>query len=495
MLLVAPIVVPLSTAILTLLVRGRGPDWIISLVGAVALFFSGVALLSAVAENGPMAAQMGAWAAPFGITLFVDLLSAAMVTIAGLVAICVVVFSLRDVNEDERRVGFHPLSHALLGGVCGAFMTGDIFNLYVWFEVMLISSFGLLVIGGRKDQIDAAVKYVGLNLIATLAFLSGVGILYGVAGTLNMADLHLALEGRQNERAVVASAAFLIFAFGAKAALFPLFSWLPASYHTPAFATSALFAALLTKVGVYALLRSFTIVYDGSEGWIQGVLMVAAILTMIVGISGAVSQTQIRRILGFTIISAIGYMVLGLAIYTPLAIMGALFYLFHDIIVKANLYFLSGVIARKAGSEDIEEIGGLLKASPVLAVLFLVPALALAGVPPLSGFWAKVLVVRATLDAEQWFATFAVLAAGFVTLYAMGRVWMEVFWKDHPDSDADLSAKVPGSMILPVVVLGLVTVVMGVFASPFVELSRDAAEFLLDPKAYVSVVLGPEAVR
>ncbi|MFT5346158.1 MAG: multicomponent Na+:H+ antiporter subunit D, partial [Dinoroseobacter sp.] len=255
MLLILPIIIPLLTAIVTLILRGSGRDFIVSLIGAIALLISGWVLLAEVMENGPFAVQMGSWAAPFGITMFADILAAAMVLIAGIVAVATVIYSHQDVTEDERRVGFHPLAHALLAGVCGAFLTGDIFNLYVWFEVMLIASFGLLVIGGRKDQVDAAVKYVGLNLVATLAFLSGVGILYGVAGTLNMADLHLALQGRQNETAVLASAALLLFAFGAKAAMFPVFAWLPASYHTPAFATSALFAALLTKVGVYALLR------------------------------------------------------------------------------------------------------------------------------------------------------------------------------------------------------------------------------------------------
>ncbi|MEM9394172.1 MAG: Na+/H+ antiporter subunit D [Pseudomonadota bacterium] len=494
MLLVWPIALPMVTAVLTLVLRRSPTGNSVSLVGAVALLAAGVALLRHVLEFGPISAQMGSWAAPFGITLFADILSAAMVVIAGIVAVAVVIYSRQDVTEDERGVGFHALSHSLLVGVCGAFLTGDVFNLYVWFEVMLIASFGLLVIGGRRDQMDAAVKYVGLNLIATLAFLTGVGILYGAAGTLNMADLHLTLADRQNETAVLAAAAMLLFAFGAKAAMFPVFAWLPASYHTPAFATSALFAALLTKVGVYALLRVFTIVFDGSGGFLQPILLIGAVLTMVVGVLGAAAQNDVRRILSFHIISQIGYMVLGLALFTPLAIIGAIFYLFHHIIVKANLFFVAGVIRWKAGSEELDKIGGLLKASPLLAVLFLIPALSLAGVPPLSGFWAKFIIVQASLEARDWWVALAALAVGLITLFSMTKIWLAAFWKEHPDAEPAGMPVAPRSMIWPIATLAVMTVIIGIGAGPLYATAEEAAVTLLDPLAYVEVVLGSEAV-
>lgn len=490
MLLILPIVIPFLTAVFTLVLRRSGLDFAVSLIGAVALLITGGALLSAVLETGPIAVQMGGWAAPFGITMFADILAAAMVLITGIVAVATVLFSRLDVTQDERRVGFHPLAHALLAGVCGAFLTGDIFNLYVWFEVMLIASFGLLVIGGRRDQMDAAVKYVGLNLIATLAFLSGVGILYGVAGTLNMADLHLVLAERQDETAVLASAALLLFAFGAKAAMFPVFAWLPASYHTPAFATSALFAGLLTKVGVYALLRVFTVVFDGDGAAIQNVLLVGAVLTMVVGVLGAAAQNSVRKILSFHIISQIGYMVLGLALFTPLAIIGAIFYLFHHIIVKANLFFLAGAIAWKAGSEDLGRIGGLYKAAPLLSVLFLIPALSLAGIPPLSGFWAKFIIVQASLEAQAWWIAFAALAVGLVTLFSMTKIWLAAFWKDHSDPTHDLTRPLPASMVWPIAVLAVMTVLVGLGAGPLYDIAEQAAQTLLDPSIYVATVLG-----
>ncbi|MBA3325138.1 MAG: Na+/H+ antiporter subunit D, partial [Rhodobacteraceae bacterium] len=262
MLLFWPLVIPFATAVLALLAwRSVALQRAVSLLGALLLLGVALAILARVVAGGPFAEQAGGWPAPYGITLVADLLSAVMVALAGLVAVAVVIFGMADVTRAEEHYGHHPLMHAMLAGVCGAFLTGDLFNMYVWFEVMLISSFGLLVIGGGRAQLDGAVKYVGLNLIATVAFLSGVGLLYGATGALNMADLHFALQGRATETPIIASAAFLIFAFGSKAALFPVFFWLPASYHTPSFATSAIFAALLTKVGVYALFRVFTLVY------------------------------------------------------------------------------------------------------------------------------------------------------------------------------------------------------------------------------------------
>ena len=299
----------------------------------------------------------------------------------------------------------------MLAGICGAFLTGDIFNMYVWFEVMLIASFGLLVIGGGRDELDGAMKYVGLNLIATVAFISGVGLLYGATGALNMADLHGRLAGRVAETPILASAAFLIFAFASKAALFPLFFWLPASYHTPSFTTSALFAALLTKVGVYALIRVFTLVYPRrraprSRPCSSG----ARSLTMVVGVLGALAMTGVRRVLGFSIISSIGYMILGLAVATPLALVGAVFYL-----VPGRGGEGEPLPRRRRGppADRLRALRPRRAASggsgPGSRSSSSIPALSLAGVPPFSGFWAKLLLAKATLDAGRYGLTFAVL--------------------------------------------------------------------------------------
>lgn len=491
MLLFWPLVIPFSTAVLAILAwRSRTAQRALSLAGALLLLAVATAILAEVARHGPFAEQAGGWAAPYGITLVADPLSAVMVFLTALVAVAVLVFALADVTPDEEHFGHHPLTHAMLAGICGAFLTGDIFNMYVWFEVMLIASFGLLVVGGGRDELDGAMKYVGLNLIATVAFLSGVGLLYGATGALNMADLHARLAGRGMETPIVASAAFLLFAFASKAALFPLFFWLPASYHTPSFTTSALFAALLTKVGVYALIRVFTLVFPVAETPIQSVLLWGAVLGMVVGAAGALAMDGTRRVLGFSIVSSVGYMILGLAVATPLALAGALLYLFQDVIVKANLFLTAGAARRLTGSERFARTGGLWRARPWFSLLFLVPALSLAGVPPFAGFWPKLLLAKATLDTGRYGLAFAILAVGLLTLLAMARIWSEVFWKSHPDGDAAVSGRLPAAMLAPLLALTLLVVWIGAGAAPFVEAAQAVGAGIADPSAYIAAVLG-----
>ncbi len=491
MLLVWPVFIPFFTAVIALLAyRSPAMQRGISLAGALALLVAAAVLLLEVIAEGSQTTQMGGWPAPFGISMVADLLSAAMVFLTALIGLAVLVFGMGDLTAVEERNGQYPLTHGLLAGLSGAFLTGDLFNMYVWFEVMLISSFGLLVVGGRREQLDGAIKYVGLNLIATLAFLTGVGLIYGATGALNMADLHVQLQGRQDETAVLGAAALLLFAFGAKAALFPVFFWLPAAYHTPGFATSALFSALLTKVGVYAIFRVFTLVFDVGQPEIQTVLMTAALITMVAGVCGALVQNHIRRILSFSVIASLGYMMLGLAIHTELAIAASVFYMFQDILVKAALFLMAGVVYRLTGSEELDKVGGIWQARPWLAVLFLVPALSLAGIPPLSGFWAKLMIVQSTLGAAEYFAAFLALAVGLLTLWAMARIWLEAFWADHPMGREGLDRAVPASMLLPIVLLVAVTVWIGVAAGPFVDYALAISVEVMNPSDYVATVLG-----
>ena len=267
---------------------------------------------------------------------------------------------------------------------------------------MLIASLALLISGGRKAQLDGAVRYAALSLVATTLLLSGIGLLYGMTGTLNMADLHGRVQQVDNQGLLTVVAVLFIVAFGIKAAVFPLFFWLPASYHTPKVAVSAIFAGLLTKVGVYSMIRVFTLIFTHDVGYTHAILLWTAGLTMVTGVLGAAAHNEIRRILSFHIVSQIGYMILGLALYTPLALVGAVFYVVHHIIVKANLFFAAGAAERLAGSSDLKTLGGLYREQPLLAALFFVPAFSLAGFPPLSGFWAKLFVIKASVASQQY---------------------------------------------------------------------------------------------
>ncbi len=493
LLLTAPILVPLTCAVLAYLLRERLPAArAVSLAGSVLLLVATAWLLARILADGPQAAQMGGWPAPFGITLVADLLSAIMALITGIIGVAVAVYAYADLDRPRERFGYHALYQVLLAGVCGAFLTGDLFNLYVWFEVMLIASFGLLVLGGEPEQLDGGIKYVALNLIATVSFLIGVGLLYGIAGTLNMADLRLALHDGAGGAAVLVPAALLLFAFGLKAAVFPLFFWLPASYHTPPVAVSAVFSALLTKVGVYALIRVFTLVFDREMPAIQDLLIAVSALTMLTGVLGAAAHSQIRRILSFHIVSQIGYMLLGLALFTPLALIGAIFYIVHHIIVKANLFLVAGVARRMTGSFELGRIGGLYAASPLVSILFLIPALSLAGIPPLSGFWAKLFIIQASFDARAWVVAGVALVVGLLTVYSMTKIWLEAFWKPHPAGTAvePMTRREQVFLLGPIIGLAAITVVIGLFAEPFYAVSVEAAGQLVDPSAYVAAVLG-----
>jgi multicomponent Na+:H+ antiporter subunit D len=378
--------------------------------------------------------------------------------------------------------------------VCGAFLTGDLFNLYVWFEVMLMASFGLLVLGQEKRQLDGGVKYVMINLFATLLFISGVGLLYGMTGTLNLADLHLAVQELDNEALLAAVAAIFMTAFGIKAGIFPLFFWLPVSYHTPPAAVSAILAGLLTKVGVYALIRLFSLVFIFDVAHTHGLLLGAAIATMVTGVLGAAAFSEFRRILSFHIISQVGYMVLGLALFTPLALAGSVFYLLHHMIVKANLFLISGLSARISGSYELGRLGGLYRSHRFVSFLFFIPAFSLAGFPPLSGFWAKLILVRAGLETGAYVAAAAAVIVGLLTAYSMSKIWGEAFWKPSPGSPAP--GETPGAahpldmwMLLPVAGLAGLTLIIGLMPGPFLEIAERAAHELTHPKMYVNAVL------
>lgn len=493
LLLALPIFIPLTTAILCLFAyRCPRAQAGLTVVGMTALLAVAVTLLFHVSEHGVLAMQMGNWPAPFGITLVADLLGAIMVVLGGLMGVAVSIYSLVDVDEARKRFGFYPLLNILLMGVSAAFLTGDLFNLFVCFEIMLIASFVLLSLGGQRAQLEGAIKYFVLNLVSSTFFLAGVGILYGITGTLNMADLHVELSGTEDGFLIDSAAMLFLACFGIKAAVFPFFFWLPAAYHTPPVSVSAIFAGLLTKVGVYALLRTFTLFLSQDFVFIQTLLLVIAATTMVVGVLGAAAQFEVRRILSFHIISQIGYMVMGLALFTPLAIAGSVFYLMHHIIVKTNLFLIGGAIQKVKGSGELTHIGGLYKSYPILAFLFLIPAFSLAGIPPLSGFWSKLILIQAGVEISASGIVFIALAVGLMTLFSMTKIWAEAFWKPQPHPPALGAPKgnppVPMLMMLPIIALAMMTVLIGIYAEPIFELAQRAAEQLLDPSEYIAAV-------
>ncbi|KYG05453.1 NADH/ubiquinone/plastoquinone [Sorangium cellulosum] len=500
-LLVLPVLVPMTTAVLSLLSfprvgqrAGRHPA--LGLVGSVVQLAVGVVLLRAVHRGGIQSTQLGGWPAPYGITFVVDLFSALMVLLAGVIAVATSIYSLSDIDRERRARGFYPLMHVLLMGANGVFVTGDLFNLYVWFEVTLIASFVLLVLGNERPQMQGAIKYVAMNLISSALFLTGLGILYGSVHALNLADLSLRLPSLAPPIRITLAMIFLV-AFGIKAAVFPLFFWLPDSYHTPPVTVTALFAGLLTKVGVYALVRIFTLVFVADGEATHALLLGIAAFTMAVGVLGAVSHREVRRILAFHSVSQVGYMVMGLGLFTASSLSGAIFFVLHHAIIKSNLFLISGIMRSDRRDVPLDLQGGLLARSPGLSACFLVTALSLAGMPPLSGFWGKLMLVRSGLEVGSRGAAAVVatsLAVGLVTLISMTKIWNEAFWKPAP-AEADLAAREGGArrralLYAPVVLLTALGFALGMAPEPLLAVVRRAAAQLAEPTEYVRTVLG-----
>ncbi|MBB5688047.1 multicomponent Na+:H+ antiporter subunit D [Roseomonas alkaliterrae] len=492
-LLALPVLLPLGACALATALHGRiAAQRLVSLAASALLLLGAIALVAEVVARGVIATQAGDWPAPFGITLVADRLGAAMVLITALMYAAVAVFARAEPDMAGQEAYWHPLLAALVAGVAGSFLAGDLFNLYVWFEVMLIASFGLLVLGGGREQLDAALKYAVLNLTATTVFLVAIAMAYGLTGTLNLADMARKMPAVENQGAAGAVAFLLLAAFGAKAAVFPLFFWLPAAYHTAIAPVAAIFAALLTKVGVYAMLRIVTLVFPEGQGWIGPVLWVVAAGTMVVGVLGAAAHWEIRRILSFHIISQIGYMIVGIAIATPFALAGAVLYILHHIVVKANLFLVAGAIRRAGGSFSLAQLGALWRRDPWLGILFAIPALSLAGLPPLSGFWAKLFVVKSGFDAGWYWLSAIALGTGILTLYSMVKIWMEAFWKEPPEGTPEFLLSGPERllMLLPIAALGLVTLTIGLWTEPFAAFALEAGNELAGREAYIAAVLG-----
>ncbi len=492
-LLVTPIVLPIIGAALTVLVgRSRAAQRVIGLSVLSTVCANAVALLIIVDRDGTQSTQAGGWPAPLGISLVADRLSAIMLTIGAIVLLAVLVYAIGQPGAERNHVGFQSLYMVLAAGVAASFLTGDLFDLFVAFEMMLTASYVLITLGGRKDQVRSGMTYVVIGLIASILFLAALAFVYSATGTVNMADLSVRMQEISPELRTAFSVLLLVV-FGIKAGLFPLFFWLPDSYPTAPSPVTAIFAGLLTKVGIYAIIRTQTLLFP-SDGPSTLILVIAG-LTMFVGVLGAIAQADVKRILSFHIISQVGYMVMGLGLFTVAGIAGAVFYIVHHIIVKTSLFLTGGLIEHVAGSSRLNRVGAMLRSAPVLVVLFLIPALSLAGIPPLSGFVAKFSLVDAGVESHAAVIVAVSLLVGLLTLFSMMKIWAGVFWnpaEKEPDGIPHAVGRLggPALMIGATGVLVACSLLVAVFAGPLYELSERTARDLLDPQSYVRAVIG-----
>ncbi len=491
-----PILIPvLGAAIAIIGGRSRPFQRTVSVVSLSAVLVVSIVLLIGADRDRYVVHRADGWPAPLGITYIVDRFAGLMLVVSAIVLLAVMIYAIGQRGEERLRVAFHPVYLVLAAGVSASFLTADLFNLFVAFEMMLAASYVLITLGARPDQVRSGMTYVVISLVASTLFITVLAWLYASTGTVNMADLSERLEDVDPSLRTAFSLALLVV-FGIKAGLFPLFFWLPDSYPTAPGPVTAIFAGLLTKVGVYAIIRTQTLMFDMSEA-MGTVLIVVAILTMVVGVLGAIAQDDMKRILAFHIISQIGYMIFGLGLFTVAGIAGAVFYIVHHIIVKTALFLVAGLVDRRSGSARLSEVGGLIRTAPLIAVLFAVPALSLAGLPPFSGFLAKFALVDAGLSAHAWIGVTASLAVGALTLYSMTKIWAGAFWgqaEEEPVRAPRSGGRFGGPpwMLAATAALAVVSIAFAVWAGPIYRLAERASVDLLDRNGYNTVVLERE---
>ncbi len=499
-----PVAVPLLFAALSIIVglsRGERVVGVQKMLSGTALVINllvALLILAYTLSGQRIVFQVGLWPAPYGITIFADALTGIMLTVVGLLALLLLPYAMASLDGSRERLGYYPMALLLLMGANGAFITGDLFNLYVFYEVLLMSSFVLLALGGTPSQINGAIRYVVLNLMGSLMLLLAAGITYGTVGTLNMAQISERM-GAASYALQALIAGLLFVAFAGKAAVFPLFFWLPSSYHTPHPVVTALFSGVLTKVGMYSLFRTFPLFFPELLVTWQPFIMTAAAATMFVGVLGAFAQPTIRRLLSFHIISQIGYMLMGLGVALSPGPYGvgfglamAILFLVHNQLVKTALLVGGGQIELEMGTGKLSELGGLASSRPVLALLFFVAAFSLAGFPPTSGFVGKLGLLQVTFSTGQWAVAGISVVVSLLTTMSMLRLWQYIFWgKPNLELTQRTNLAQPGArtmMLAPAVVLVALSLAIGIFAEPAIGVVQTAASQAIDRAGYIAAV-------
>ncbi|GAB3720519.1 monovalent cation/H+ antiporter subunit D family protein [Nocardiopsis nanhaiensis] len=494
--------VPLVAA--SLLIILPGPLWLrrtILLAPSGAAMLAGGGLIWLTRDGTVVAHNVSLWQDGIAIPFVADVFSALMLWTTALLALVCSAFAIA--TGDDKQTFFSPLVLILTAGVSGALITGDLFNMFVFIEVMLLPSYGLLAMLGALGRLKAGRIYVTVNLITSTIFLAGVALVYAAAGTVHLGEL----AGAAQESPMVAvGMGVVILALSIKAAVVPVHGWLARTYPATSPAITALFSGLHTKVAIYAIYRLYALAFDGDAQFLW-IGMVVFTLTMLIGVMGAVGENTTRSILVFHMISQIGYILLGVALFTELGLMAGIFYLIHHMIVKASLFLSTGAIEHTHGTGALDRLGGIARREPLLALVFMGAALSLAGLPPFSGFVAKLTLVVAAVDAQQWTAMAVMIAVSLITLMSMLKIWGGVFWGKEPESDSGevpvtvggngstvtetrTQPKVRPSLLIPGLILTVTTLCIGLGAQVLLSLSAQAAAGLMDTSGYVEAVLG-----
>lgn len=443
-------------------------------------------LLWLVFTEGTIILETGSWAAPYGIIFVADSLAVIIVFVTNVIATAAAFYAPYSLSEKKEKHYFYAFFFFLVSGVSGAFLTGDLFNLFVFFEVLLMASYALIVLGGDRVQLRESLKYVLINLFSSVIFVTTVAFLYSVVGTVNMAQIAQRVQEVEQQGILTTIAILLFFVFATKAALFPLYYWMPNAYIAPNPVVSALFGALLTKVGVYSILRTFTLMFTFENTYTPTLFMWIAGLSLIFGVIGALSTNNVKLIIAYNVIPAIGFMLLGIAVFNNDALSGTVYYLMHDMIIKTALFMIVGIVAYVAGTSDLRKMGGLIHRYPFLGWLLFIAAFVLAGIPPFSGFIGKLLLLKGALSQESIIIVIIGLITSLLILYSVIRIFIHGFWgeeKKYPKK------RLHKGVYMPIVFLLALSVFLGVGAEYVYPHIENIANYLLDPNIYIDSIL------
>ncbi|MFD2215861.1 Na+/H+ antiporter subunit D [Metabacillus endolithicus] len=487
-LIILPIVIPFLMGILLIFFNKHitVQKWL----SAVASFLSVIAsivIVQTVHTNGIQTLEIGNWAPPYGIVLVADMYASLLVLTTSIIGFTSLLFAFSSVTSDREKFYFYPGVQFLLLGVTGAFLTGDIFNLFVFFEVMLMSSYLLIVLGSSKNQLRESIKYILVNVISSALFVIAVAYLYAVTGTLNMADLSVRIADMGQSGLLTVIAILFLVIFGLKGAIFPLYFWLPASYQAPPAVVTALFGALLTKVGVYSITRVYSVIFYHEPSFTHQILAWLSALTIVFGVIGAIAYWDIKKIVIYNIITAVGVILFGIAANTPNSVEGSIYYLVHDMIVKGALFFLVGAIIAITGTSNLRKFSGLIASHPFLGWMFLIATLALAGIPPLSGFIGKLKIIQGGFEAGEYTIAFVVLLSSLLVLYSVMKIFIHGFWGEP--NKIPVNKEATKGLILPIVILLVLSIAYGFGVESLSPYISQAADTLLDPSIYIQAVL------
>ncbi len=488
-----PVIWPLLTGIILIFFGKKvGIQKVLSLFSSIIGVIIAATVVYRVYHDGMITLAVGSWKAPFGIIIAADMLAALLVLTTTVIGAAILLYSFTGVGKDREHYYYYSIFQFLLVGVNGAFLTGDLFNLFVFFEVMLMASYVLLVLGGTKIQLRETLKYIIVNVLSSALFVISVAYLYSIVGTLNMAQLSERIAEVNQPGIVSVIALSFLVVFGLKAAIFPLFFWLPGAYYAPPIPVIALFGALLTKVGVYSIFRTYTLIFYHDQFFTHTFLGALSLLTIIAGVIGAVAYWDVKKIIIYNIVIAVGVITYGISLMNDQAIAGSIFYLIHDMLIKAALFLLVGVMMKITGTSDLRKMGGLIKQYPYLAWTFFIAAISLAGIPPFSGFAGKLLILQGAVSAESYVGLAVILLSSLMVLYSVMRIFIYGFWGKPAVTKEQPVKQSVEKLLAPAILLVTITIFYGVGTETVYSYISQAVETILDPDIYINTVLGGE---